>query len=152
MLFTFFVLFFFYSAQLGCNHNLLSVSYLGACVCAVCVYVSSVFIIDIADKLLGSDWMCLMSCRCKSQQMKMGFCIHTTVEMPYRWRQMGGVSYCLANIHSLSNNTHTHPCLPPPLSLWFDKIVKSHIARYFAICHPVIASVTQHPIAIHTIL
>lgn len=28
------------------------------------------FIIDIADKLLGSDWPRLMSCRC--QQMKMG--------------------------------------------------------------------------------
>lgn len=30
------------------------------------------FIIDIADKLLGSDWPRLMSCRCQSQQMKMG--------------------------------------------------------------------------------
>lgn len=38
----------------------------------VCASVSSVFIIDIADKLLGSDWTCLMSCRCESQQMKMG--------------------------------------------------------------------------------
>lgn len=73
------------------------------CMCAVCVCVSSMFIIDIADKLLGSDWTCLMSCRCESQQMKMGFCIHTTAETPDRWRQMGGVSYCLANIHSHSH-------------------------------------------------
>lgn len=29
-------------------------------------------IIDIADKLLGSDWTCLMSCRCERQKMKMG--------------------------------------------------------------------------------
>lgn len=70
--------------------NLLSVSCLGAgsCVCmrAVFVCVSSMFIIDIADKLLGSDWMCLMSCRWESQQMKIGFCICTTAETPDRWR------------------------------------------------------------------
>lgn len=60
------------------SHNLLSVSYL------VCV--SSVFIIDIADKLLGRDWTGLMSCRCESRQMKMGF----FVSVRQRRRQTDG--------------------------------------------------------------
>lgn len=36
------------------------------------VRVSSVFIIDVADKLLASDWMFLMSCQSEIQKMKMG--------------------------------------------------------------------------------
>lgn len=71
-----------------------------ACFC-VCVCVSSVFI-DIADELLGSDWTCLMSCWCESQQMKMRFCIRTTAKTPDRWRQMGGVQH--------RTHTHTQPC------------------------------------------
>lgn len=74
------------------------------CVRAVFECACPMFNIDIADKLLGSDWMYLMSCLCESQQMKMGFCFCMTAETPDRWRQMGGVSYCLANIYSRSNS------------------------------------------------
>lgn len=129
------------------SHNLLSVSYLGARVCA-----SSMFIIDIADKLLGSDWMCLMSCRCESQQMKMGFCIGTTAETPDRWRQMVGVSYCLTltaarMLFQYLIHTHTHAHIPVSLLLCLNSLTKlCNITKYF-ICHAV---VIQQPIAIHT--
>lgn len=117
----------------------------------VCASVSSVFIIDIADKLLGSDWTCLMSCRCESQQMKMGFCICMTAETPDRWRQMGSVSYCLASIHSRSHAfSHTHPRLSA--TLWQNFQVKHHKIFYLSpnSCLWGQGSVIQQLIAIHS--
>lgn len=113
------------------------------CVClCVCMCVSSMFIIDIADKLLGCDWMCLMSCRCESQQIKMRFCICTTAETPDRWRQMEGVSYCLASVHSPSHAfsaLHTH--IPVSLLLFVHSLTKlSRALQDILFCHPVVAS------------
>lgn len=121
------------------------------CVLFACVRVSSMFIIDIADKLLGSDWTCLMSCWCESQRMKMGFCICTTAQTPDRWRQMGGVSCCLVK-HSqtltcfFQHRKHTHSSLSPSNSVCCLKIA------IFFFCHPASwgqDSVLQQPIAIH---
>lgn len=53
-------------------HDLLAELFVCVGICArVCVL--CVFTVDIADKLVGSDWTCAMSRRRVSPQMKMGF-------------------------------------------------------------------------------
>lgn len=102
------------------SHNLLSVSYLEHTPVCICVWecVSSVFIIDIADKLLGSDWWRVMSLSAQEPANEdEGFVsVRQQRLSPGRWRQIESVSYCRANVRGPARmfpelDTHAHASL-----------------------------------------